>query len=152
LEEKEYDNYRNQFCAVYSEFYLFDTLYGLNNIDQEVLSNWLSTMKIDNKVKIEGNKLSTINLSSGQRKRLALVISILENKPIMILDEWAAEQDPDFKRLFYREILPQLGREGRTIVLISHDDKYFDSSERIFKIDNREILPVEKNELAELFS
>jgi cyclic peptide transporter len=148
LDYDEYDYYRNQFCAVYSEFYLFDTLYGLKNIDENRLETWLRKMKIFDKVSLEGDKLSTINLSSGQRKRLALVIALMENKPIMILDEWAAEQDPDFKKIFYHEILPELGSDNRTVVLISHDDKYFDCSERIFRISNAELCPIEKEEFA----
>jgi putative ATP-binding cassette transporter len=79
-------------------------------------------------------------LSSGQRKRLALIQVWLEDRPVIILDEWAAEQDPTFRRLFYTDILPDLKRQGKTLIVISHDDRYFDAADRIISLENGRIV------------
>ena len=86
-------------------------------------------------MRIEGGTLSTIELSQGQRKRLALLSAYLENRPIYLFDEWAADQDPQFKEVFYRELLPGLQRRGKTVFVITHDDHYFHLADRILKLD-----------------
>jgi len=91
---------------------------------------YLDRLEISHKVSIEGGAFSTIDLSAGQRKRLALVQAYLENRPVMVFDEWAAEQDPTFRRVFYTEILPDLKRQGKTLIVISHDDRYFHLADR----------------------
>ena len=53
-------------------------------------------------------------------------MSLLEKRPILLLDEWTADQDPDFRRKFYDELLPTLQQAGATIVVITHDDRYLD--------------------------
>ena len=75
-----------------------------------------------------------MRLSSGERKRLALVLSLLEDKPILLLDEWAAEQDPPFRRKFYHEILPWLKRQGKTVVAVTHDDDHYDVADRVLRM------------------
>ena len=51
---------------------------------------------------------------------------MLEKRPILLLDEWTAEQDPEFRRKFYDEILPEMMQAGVTVVVITHDDRYLD--------------------------
>ena len=87
-------------------------------------------------MRIEGGALSTLDLSQGQRKRLALLSAYLEDRPIYLFDEWAADQDPYFKQIFYRELLPQLQARGKTVLVISHDDRYYSVSDRIVKLEN----------------
>ncbi|MBQ7271513.1 MAG: ATP-binding cassette domain-containing protein, partial [Campylobacter sp.] len=84
-------------------------------------------------------KFSTTNLSSGQRKRLAMVSTLLENNKFLMLDEWAADQDPVFRKQFYEEILGTLKAKGYTIFAISHDDRYFEYADKIYKMKNGEI-------------
>ncbi|EQC00531.1 ATP-binding protein [Photorhabdus temperata] len=91
---------------------------------------------MDHKVKVVDGKFSTINISTGQRKRLALVSAYLEDRPIYIFDEWAADQDPIFKRVFYTELLPELKARGKTVIVITHDDSYFGVADRVVKLDN----------------
>jgi putative ATP-binding cassette transporter len=95
----------------------------------------LRLMEISGKTRIEGRRITDIKLSAGQRKRLALLTSIQEDRPVMLFDEWAAEQDPQFRKKFYREIIPSLKARGKTIVIITHDDRYFDAADRILKMD-----------------
>jgi putative pyoverdin transport system ATP-binding/permease protein len=132
--------YRQYFSVVFSDFYLFDRLLGLENFDLDAQAqSYLQQLQLDHKVKIEAGKLSTINLSQGQRKRLALLTAYLEDRPIYLFDEWAADQDPIFKKIFYTEFLPKLKAQGKTLLVISHDDHYFHLGDRIIKLDYGQI-------------
>ena len=130
------DTYRQRFAAVFSDFFLFDTLLGLDKpeLDAEA-QRYLRELQLDRKVKIEAGELSTVDLSQGQRKRLALLTAYLEDRPIYLFDEWAADQDPTFKEVFYLHILPSLQARGKTVLVISHDDHYYDVADRIVKLD-----------------
>lgn len=128
--------YRQHFSVVFSDFHLFEALLGLEAPELDERARlYLRELQIAHKVEIEDGKLSTTDLSQGQRKRLALLTAFLEDRPIYVFDEWAADQDPIFKDLFYREILPELQRRGKTVVAISHDDRYYPAGNRIIKLD-----------------
>jgi putative pyoverdin transport system ATP-binding/permease protein len=115
------------FSAVFAEFYLFDTLFGLEtlNLDEKAWE-FIRKLQLDKKVKIVGGKLSTIELSHGQRKRLTLLVAYLEDRPVYIFDEWAADQDPVFKDVFYREILSELKAKAKTLLVIINDDRWYE--------------------------
>lgn len=139
--------YRDQFSAVFVDSFVFD---DLRYIDQkninELSDGFLSLLEIQSKVEMqEGVKLSTTNLSFGQRSRLNLYRALLEDKDIYVFDEWAANQDPYFKDKFYREILPSLKERGKTVILISHDDKYYDVADRIVRMRYGKIESVTQN-------
>ncbi|HXU45872.1 MAG TPA: cyclic peptide export ABC transporter [Thermoanaerobaculia bacterium] len=138
------DRYRQSFAAVFSDFFLFDSLLGLEapKLDAEA-RRYLAELQLERKVRIDGGALSTTDLSQGQRKRLALLTAYLEDRPIYLFDEWAADQDPTFKEVFYREILPALKRRGKTVVVISHDDRYYGVADRIVKLVYGRIVPAE---------
>ena len=130
------DRYRQLFAAVFTDFFLFENLFGLRGEDLDARArHYLETLHLDRKVTIEGRHLSTLNLSQGQRKRLALLTAYLEDRPIYLFDEWAADQDPYFKQIFYHQLLPELKRRGKTLIVISHDDRYYDVGDRIVKLD-----------------
>ena len=97
-------------------------------------------LDIEHKVQIQDGVLSTTNLSQGQRKRLALLTAYLEDRPIYIFDEWASDQDPVFKDVFYRQLLPELKNQGKTVIAISHDDRYFDQCDRLIKLEYGKII------------
>ncbi|OKH40841.1 ABC transporter ATP-binding protein [[Phormidium ambiguum] IAM M-71] len=128
--------YRQHFSVVFSDFYLFDRLlgFGQSNLDS-VAEGYLRQLQLDHKVKVENGKLSTTALSQGQRKRLALLTAYLEDRPIYLFDEWASDQDPIFKELFYTELLPKLRNKGKLVLVISHDDQYFEVGDRVIKLD-----------------
>jgi putative ATP-binding cassette transporter len=132
---ENYTEYRTMFSVVFSNFYLFDEIIGVNNFDLERWNYYLRLFEIEDKVKLEGMKLSTTDLSTGQRKRLALILTLLEDKPILVMDEWAADQDPVFRKKFYIEILPLLKEEGFTIIAITHDDKYYPCADKVYKMN-----------------
>ncbi len=136
ITDKNRDHYRQMFSVVFSDFYLFETLMGLEapTLDREA-REYIEQLQLDHKVKVEDGKLSTIDLSQGQRKRLALLTAYLEDRPIYIFDEWAADQDPHFREIFYYRILPELKARGKTLLVISHDDRYYHLGDRIVKLD-----------------
>ena len=126
VSDRTRDDYRGLIAAIFPDFHLFPKLYGIHDPDADEVDRLLSEFKLLDKTRLIGDEFSTIDLSSGQRRRLALIVSKLENRPILLLDEWAADQDPEFRRKFYFEMLPALNRAGMTIVAISHDDRYID--------------------------
>jgi putative pyoverdin transport system ATP-binding/permease protein len=147
--------YRQHFAVVFADFFLFDRLLGLEHNDQGDLDAaaqaYLKRLRLNHKVSVQQGKLSTTALSQGQRKRLTLLTAYLEQRPIFLFDEWAADQDPIFKDLFYTELLPQLRQQGKTVLCISHDDHYFHIADRIIKLDYGRIeydKPAQANTLA----
>jgi putative ATP-binding cassette transporter len=131
---------REHFAAVFSDFFLFERLLGL---DRPVLDGdarkYLAELRLEQKVKVEEGVLSTLELSQGQRKRLALLTAYLEDRPIYLFDEWAADQDPIFKDIFYLEILPGLKAKGKTVIVISHDDRYYHLADRLIKLESGKV-------------
>ncbi|POR46310.1 putative ATP-binding cassette transporter [Paraburkholderia eburnea] len=128
--------YRQRFSVVFSDFHLFDSLLGLPAQSEENARALLVALQLDHKVRIENGAFSTLALSQGQRKRLALLVAVLEDRPFYVFDEWAADQDPEFKEVFYRTLLPQLKARGKTVLVITHDDRYFPLADRIIKLDS----------------
>jgi putative ATP-binding cassette transporter len=129
------DDYRQQFSAVFSDYHLFDDLVAADAATVARARGYLEHLELAEKVRIEDGAFSTIDLSAGQRKRLALVHAYLEARPWMVLDEWAADQDPTFRRFFYTEMLPDLKRQGKTLIVISHDDRYFGLADKVVRLD-----------------
>ena len=129
-------SYRQHFSAVLSDFHLFEHLVGADESDlASRAKHYVDKLGIGHKVKVQDGKFSTLDLSAGQRKRLALVSSYLEDRPIYVFDEWAADQDPAFKRVFYTELLPELKARGKLVIVITHDDAYFACADRVVKLE-----------------
>jgi putative ATP-binding cassette transporter len=128
------ERYRQLFSVVFSDFHLFDSLLGLGDIDDRA-RDCLTQLQLDNKLEIKDGVLSTVNLSQGQRKRLALLTAYMEDREIYVFDEWAADQDPMFKRVFYYHLLPDLKARGKMVLVISHDDQYYHVADRIVKLE-----------------
>jgi putative ATP-binding cassette transporter len=135
LTDDNYRVYRTLFGVVFNDFYLFEKLYGIREVDAAKVEAYLALFELDTKVSFTGGAFSSRDLSTGQRKRLALVATLLENKPVIVLDEWAADQDPHFRKKFYTCILPVLKAEGFTIIAITHDDKYYHCADRLYKME-----------------
>ncbi|MEM9385006.1 MAG: cyclic peptide export ABC transporter [Pseudomonadota bacterium] len=137
------DEYRALFSGVFADGFVFDELLGpaVDEGGGEAVQGLLEQLELTRKVEVTGRRFSTTALSSGQRKRLGLLATCLEDRPIYLFDEWAAEQDPRFKDVFYRTLLPELARAGKTIVAITHDDRYFACADRILRMEDGQILP-----------
>lgn len=144
-------SYRELFSPVYSDFYLFDKLYGYNGVvDENNINNLIDQMGLKDKVSFDNNAFSSISLSTGQRKRLALISALLENKSILVLDEWAADQDPQFRKYFYHTILPEIKKRGIAIIAITHDDSYFHLADKLYKMESGKLEEITKNTKADL--
>lgn len=143
ITDESRSDYRDLFSAVFSDFHLFNRLIGPDEEDGNpvLASKYLETLGLADKIKIEGLGYSTLKaLSYGQQKRLALVCAYMEDRPVYVLDEWAADQDPPFKKFFYEELLPELKRRGKTVLIITHDDQYFQLADRIIKLADGQIV------------
>lgn len=136
ITDKNRDDYRQLFSAVFADFYLFDNLLGTKGRDLDTQAReYLGLLHLDHKVKVKDGALSTTQLSQGQRKRLALLNAYLEDRPFYLFDEWASDQDPLFKEVFYTQLLPELKARNKTVLVITHDDHYFHLADRIIKLD-----------------
>ena len=138
------EDYRELFSVVFSDFHLFETLLGLEHptLDSRA-REYLAKLRLNHMVKVKDGELSTINLSQGQRKRLALLTAYLENRSIYLFDEWAADQDPLFKEIFYYQLLPELKARGKALIVISHDDRYYQVADRVIKLEYGKLQQVE---------
>ncbi|HDR9319880.1 TPA: cyclic peptide export ABC transporter, partial [Burkholderia vietnamiensis] len=139
--------YRQRFSAVFNDFHLFDALLGIVDPDDPARAQadaranaLIAKLALDHKVKVVDGAFSNRALSTGQRKRLALVVAYLEDRPFYLFDEWAADQDPSFKAVFYEQLLPELRARGKAVIVITHDDRYFDLADRLLKLDNGQIV------------
>lgn len=136
ITERNREWYRQNFSAIFSDFYLFERFLGMSRPDLDRQArDYLQQFHLERKVKVMNSTLSTTALSQGQRKRLALLTAYLEDRPIYLFDEWAADQDPLFRDIFYHQLLPDLKQRGKTILAISHDDRYFHLADRVIKLD-----------------
>ena len=129
--------YRQYFSAVFSDFHLFESLLGAPTDPATLarIQDYLIRLHLDRKITITGGRFSTTSLSQGQRKRLALLAAYIEDRPLYVFDEWAADQDPAFKAVFYEQLLPDLKRLGKTVIVITHDDRYFHAADRILRLE-----------------
>lgn len=136
------DNYQlsERYSTVFNPPYLFEKLYDTDlEGKDEAIAEYLKLLDLDKKVQVVGDRYSTINLSSGQKKRLSLMQCFLEDYPIYLFDEWAADQDPEYRKFFYRTLLPQMRAAGKIVIAITHDDHYFDVADKIIKLDRGQI-------------
>ena len=149
VSDRNRDRYRQCFSAIFSDFHLFESLLAIQRSDLDEAGNrLLQRLHLQHKVKGSNGAFTTRALSQGQRKRLALVVACLEQRPFLVLDEWAADQDPLFKEVFYRELLPELKAQGKAVLVISHDDRYFHLGDRLLKLEEGRLLTSDKRSAA----
>jgi putative ATP-binding cassette transporter len=138
---KNRESYRQLFTATFAEVVLFESLLGLEGATlDERAQKHLAELHLDRAVTVQGGVFSTTDLSKGQRKRLSLLTAYLEDRPIFVFDEWAADQDPIFKEVFYRKILPDLKAQGKAVLVITHDDRYFSEADRVIALCDGEMV------------
>jgi putative ATP-binding cassette transporter len=144
------NDFRQELSAIFSDYFLFDRLLGEAKPDRMVMANaYLNELGLEGKVNITDGVFSTLSLSDGQRKRLALLVAFMEDKPLYLFDEWAADQDPMFKDIFYHKILPDLKKRGKAVVVISHDDRFFDVADKVIFMEEGKIAAVKRKALGE---
>jgi putative ATP-binding cassette transporter len=135
-----YAAFRELFAAIFSDYHLFNRPYGLRDVTDRIVVDQLREVDLLKKNVWRMGRFEHQGLSTGQRKRLALIVSRLEQKPIQIFDEWAADQDPQFREFFYASFLEELRGDGKTIIAATHDDRYFDKADRIVKMDEGKVV------------
>lgn len=141
IEPEELGSY---YTAIFSDFYLFDKMYGIEYKKKyDEIKKYLKILRIEDKVSIRDGFFSSVKLSTGQRKRLALLVSYLENKPIFLFDEWAADQDPEYRQFFYKVLLPELKARGKIVIAITHDDRYFKDADKHIKMETGQIVSLD---------
>lgn len=133
-------DYRNLFSVVFSDFHLFKKLYGLGDITPTEIDHLIELFQMDKKVSVTDGVFSSLSFSTGQKKRLALIVALLEKRQVIILDEWAADQDPVFRHLFYEKIIPMFRAMGKTVIAITHDDHYFKSADHLLQLVNGQLV------------
>jgi putative ATP-binding cassette transporter len=133
--------------AIYSDYYLFDRLLGeVDQKSEQKIKALLEELSLSEKVAINNGRFSTTALSDGQRRRLSLLVAFLTDRELYLFDEWAADQDPEFKEVFYYKILPDLKAQGKAVIVISHDDRYFPVADKILVMENGVLLETRYSE------
>jgi putative ATP-binding cassette transporter len=146
ITDENREAYRQHFSAIFTDFYLFERLLGLDDPNLDLMAqDYLEKLQLSNKVQVTGGQFSTLSLSHGQRKRLALLAACLEDRSFYVFDEWAADQDPHFKEIFYETLLLELKAKGKTVVILSHDEKYYRVADRLIKLDYGQLVLTQAN-------
>ncbi len=136
--------YRELFSCIFADFHLFDRLYGVPSPDPVVVQRLIDDMGLGDKTSYRDGRFTNLDLSTGQRKRLALVAALLEDRPVYIFDEWAADQDSEFRARFYEEIIPGLVAKGKTVIAVTHDDRWFHKCDQLLKLDYGKLTEVSR--------
>jgi putative ATP-binding cassette transporter len=139
LATDQMQDYRDRISAIFSDYHLSRRLYCIDDPDPARIKSLLERLDMHNKVTLRDGAFSTIDLSTGQRKRLAFVVAEIEDKPVIVLDEWAADQDPHFRRIFYEELLPDLKAREKIVICVTHDDRWFHLADRIYRMNEGRI-------------
>lgn len=133
-------DYRNLFSVVFTDFHLFKKLYGLSDVTPTEIDHLIELFQMEKKVSVTDGVFSNLRFSTGQKKRLALIVALLEKRQVIILDEWAADQDPEFRHLFYEKIIPMFRAMGKTVIAITHDDHYYQSADHLLQLVNGQLV------------
>lgn len=137
IDSKKYPYYRNKISAIFTNNYLFEENYDGFDISEsnDKLNSYIQELELSNVINVDNKKGISSKLSKGQQKRLAMIYSLMEEREILVLDEWAAEQDPVFRSYFYKTLIGKLRQMGKTIIAVTHDDAYFSYADRLLKFD-----------------
>ena len=135
LSGQDIAGFREQFTSIFVDFHLFDRLYGLHEIEPARVNDLIAEMGLAHKVTFKDGRFTTLQLSTGQRKRLAMIVALLEDRPVYLFDEYAAEQDVHYREHFYKTILPALKSRGKLVIAVTHDERYWHVADRVIRLD-----------------
>lgn len=136
----EADHYRQLVSVVFTDYHLFDRLYGMADADEARVRALLVRLGLEGKTDFRDGKFTNLELSTGQRKRLGLLVALIDDRPICIFDEIAADQDPEFRRELYEKWLPELRAQGRLVIVATHDDAHFKRADRVLHMQDGHIV------------
>ncbi|HRI63650.1 MAG TPA: cyclic peptide export ABC transporter [Polyangium sp.] len=137
--------YREKIAAIFADYHLFSKAYGMLDAEPDTVTQFLREMQINDKTSFRNGEFSPRKLSTGQKKRIAMAIALFDDRPIFVLDEWAADQDPEFRKYFYEKLIPALKRKGKTVIAVSHDDRYFHIADRVITLEYGQIRSIHTN-------
>jgi len=141
VQEDGFGRYRDLFATIFTDFFLFRRLLGATGMERDRVMRLMEEFELKGKTDIVDGCITNTRLSTGQRKRLALIVAMLDDKPVYVFDEWAADQDPVFRKYFYHVILPELRNRGKTVLAVTHDDHFFHIADRVFQMEYGTLLP-----------
>ncbi len=84
-------------------------------------------------------------MSGGQQQRVAIARAVAAKPPVILADEPTGNLDTSSGKEVMR-ILHELHEEGRTVILITHDNKIADEAQRVIRIQDGKIIEDYKNE------
>jgi putative pyoverdin transport system ATP-binding/permease protein len=146
----EREAYRQLFSVVFADGYLFPDILGVGtdpHVVEAIARDGLERLGLAPQVSVQEQSFSTLDLSQGQRRRLALLNAWLEDRPVCVLDEWAANQDPSYKQIFYTRLLPEMRAAGKALLVISHDEAYFEVADRVIRLQDGRLLDIDASPL-----
>jgi putative ATP-binding cassette transporter len=139
LKPEDMNEYRAQFSAIFTTFHVFRQLYGLEGTSAELADETVERVRLSGITSIRSEGISRLDLSAGQRRRLALAIALLEDRNVMILDEFVADQDPEQREYFFGTLLPWLKSRGKTLVISTHDLHWLPYCDRVLTFQNGKV-------------
>ena len=136
LAPQDMEGYRAQFSAIFTQFHVFRQLYGLEHVTPEVADEMVEKVGLTGITQIRSEGISRLDLSAGQRRRLALAVALLEDRNVLVLDEFVADQDPEKRDYFFRTLVPWLKAQGKTVVVSTHDLAWLECCDRVVTFEN----------------
>lgn len=137
ISDKNRGSFRESISAIYSDYYLFDRIYGYQEkLQESKIHEYIKFLGLEGKTEFINGRFSNTRLSDGQRRRLALLAALIEDRECYVFDEWAADQDPRFKEIFYNRVLPDLKANNKLVIIITHDDRYFDCADTLIFMED----------------
>ncbi|MBO5336196.1 MAG: ABC transporter ATP-binding protein [Lachnospiraceae bacterium] len=147
LDDDELSDIRNQEIGfIFQGFNLIPNLTALENVELPLIYRGVS--------KGERNELSIkalqkvglshrihhkpSEMSGGQQQRVAIARAIAQAPPVILADEPTGNLDSHSTQEIM-EILKELHREGRTVILITHDNEIAERAKRVIKIKDGRI-------------
>ncbi|NLH80553.1 MAG: ATP-binding cassette domain-containing protein [Phyllobacteriaceae bacterium] len=143
VEDRDRAAHRDRFSAIFTVFHLFYRLFGLSRVDPDHARALLRRLQLDEVTDYVDGAFTRLDLSSGQRRRLALAVVLLENRDVVVLDEFVADQDPGKRDLFFRSLLPELKAAGKTVVVTTHDLAWVPFCDRLVRFSGGRIVSIE---------
>ena len=76
------------------------------------------------------------DMAASERGRLALLIAIAGDTPLLLLDDWDAWQGPEIRERLYNKVLPGLRDSNRAVVVATQDDRYIALADNVVRLEN----------------
>jgi ABC-type lipoprotein export system ATPase subunit/ABC-type antimicrobial peptide transport system permease subunit len=163
LRKKELSKYRkNQVGFIFQSFNLIGHLSVLDNV---TIAMTLSNVRKKEKIRRAKEILNDLGLenhinkkpnqlSGGQKQRVAIARALINDPEIIIADEPTGSLDSK-TTMQVLEIMKDIAKKGKLVIMVTHSEKVASSSSRIVKIadgkiiDNREVLKFENTNIYE---